>query len=79
MKSDWEPNNYCYLLFSMHWKSWQGWRRIFRLHEGVLVACRYRKSCFVTCVVKPDADNQLTSAFMVSDQLVAMVRGDQAD
>jgi nuclear protein localization family protein 4 len=34
----------------------------------------YRKSCFVTCVVRPDADNQLTSAFMVSDQLVAMVR-----
>merc|ERR1719359_1496792 len=34
----------------------------------------YRKSTFVTCVVKPDADNKMTEAFMVSDQLVAMCR-----
>merc|ERR1719235_546823 len=34
----------------------------------------YKKSCFVTCVVKPDAENRFTSAYMVSDQLQAMVR-----
>jgi nuclear protein localization family protein 4 len=34
----------------------------------------YRKSCFVTCLVKPDADNRMTQAYMVSDQLQAMVR-----
>jgi nuclear protein localization family protein 4 len=34
----------------------------------------YRKSCFVTCMIKPGANNQMTSAYMVSDQLQAMVR-----
>jgi nuclear protein localization family protein 4 len=34
----------------------------------------YKKSCFVTCVVKPDAENRMTTAYMVSDQLQAMVR-----